>query len=78
MADTKCGYNREAVSSGTLTAAGGPDFNMIVVASLREYGGKLTCGIPAACRNKGRGVELRIKTTQRDGIYSVSGFPNAI
>lgn len=28
------------------------------------------CGTPEACRNSGRGVELRIKTTERDGICS--------
>ena len=72
MADTKCGYNLEAVSSERLAAAGGPDLRIIVIASLRVYGGKLICGTPAACRNKGRGVELRSRTTQRDGICMVS------
>ena len=43
---------------------------MIVVASLRVYGGKLICGTAAACRKRGRGVELSINMTERHGILN--------
>lgn len=42
---------------------------MMVVASLRVYGGKLICGTAADCKKRGRGVELRIKTTHSEGIW---------
>ena len=45
---------------------------MIVVASLRVYEGKLICGTAAACRKRGRGVELSIKMTEREGILTIS------
>lgn len=65
--DTKCGYSLEDVSTG-ISAGGGSALRMMAIASLRVYGGKLICGTAAAWRNSGRGVELRTKMTDSDGI----------
>lgn len=72
IVDTNCGYTLVTTSTGNPSTNGESAFKIILVASLRVYGGKLTCGTATACKNSGRGVELKINTTQSDGITSPS------
>lgn len=71
MVATKCGYIRVEVSSGRPSTTGTGDANRMSIASFRVYGGKLTWGSEAFCRNRGRGVELRTRRTHSDGICKV-------
>lgn len=71
MAETKWGYILGGISIERPAIVGGREFKIMAIASLRVYGGKLMCGTPAACKKSGRGVALRIKTTERLGICSI-------